>query len=134
MKRRIRKEPRRFPGRFRMFWYTGAESPALKDEDDTEGVEKVGDRVEVGEATRGAVKTHVKALVVDGEVTVLGSCNADRASWWTSGEVGVVVLDKVWAEDVRRGLVKGLGGRWEEEEGMGELEEVEGSGRRVEEV
>lgn len=109
----------------------------MRDEEEDEeevmgGGEKWG-RVEVEGVTRGTVKTHVKAIVVDGEITVLGSANADRASWWTSGEVGVAVLDKEWAREVRRGLVRGLGGRWEEEEeGGGSLGEAE-EGREVQE-
>ena len=60
------------------------------------------------------VKTHVKALVVDGEVAVMGSANADRASWFTSQEVNVGVLDAEFAGEVEkrlRGEVRGKG-RW----------------------
>ena len=57
------------------------------------------------------VKTHVKALVVDGEVLVLGSANADRASWWTSQEVNVAVLDEGVAGMVEGRLREEVRGR-----------------------
>lgn len=39
------------------------------------------------------VKTHFKCVIVDAEIAVLGSGNMDRASWYTSQELGVAVLD-----------------------------------------
>lgn len=36
------------------------------------------------------VVSHIKTTVVDGEFLVLGSGNMDRASWWTSQELGVL--------------------------------------------
>ncbi|KAI5805789.1 hypothetical protein EDC01DRAFT_609761 [Geopyxis carbonaria] len=113
----------RGPGQVGVWYYTGAASGAAGG---------------AGEGVRAeeAVKSHVKALIVDGEVTVLGSANADRASWWTSQEVNVAVLDTGFAGEVRRELVRGLGGRLEWV-GLGggergeRLEEVEGGGEGV---
>lgn len=36
------------------------------------------------------IKNHFKMTMVDGEYLVLGSGNMDRASWWTSQELGVL--------------------------------------------
>ncbi|CCX14297.1 hypothetical protein FPQ18DRAFT_313219 [Pyronema domesticum] len=70
------------------------------------------------------VKSHVKAMIADGEITILGSANGDRASWYTSQEVNVAVFDKEFAERTRRELVQGArGGRLECVAGDGELEE-----------
>ncbi|KAH8147956.1 uncharacterized protein LAJ45_08057 [Morchella importuna] len=60
-----------------------------------------------------AVKSHVKAMIIDGRITVVGSANADRASWYTSQEVNVAVFAEGFAKEVRRELVQGLGGRLE---------------------
>lgn len=45
------------------------------------------------------VKSHLKLTMVDGEVAVFGSGNLDRASWWTSQELGLALTD---SEVVRR--------------------------------
>ena len=58
-----------------------------------------------------ARQSHVKAMIVDNEVTVVGSANGDRASWFTSGEVNVMVLDENFAKGVRDSLQKGVGSR-----------------------
>jgi len=58
-----------------------------------------------------ARQSHVKAMIVDGEVAVVGSANGDRASWFTSGEVNVMVLDESFARGVKDSLEKGVGSR-----------------------
>ncbi|KAK3498964.1 uncharacterized protein B0T23DRAFT_4884 [Neurospora hispaniola] len=50
------------------------------------------------------VHTHLKLTIVDGEFTVLGSGNMDRASWYTSQELGVLFHDAAFAESVREGV------------------------------
>ncbi len=66
------------------------------------------------------VKSHLKLTVVDGYVTVLGSGNMDRASWYTSQELGVAFLSRDLAAlvlgRVRNSLGAGLAieGRVEE--------------------
>lgn len=52
-----------------------------------------------GEECGEPQQSHLKMTVVDGEVLVLGSGNLDRASWFTSQELGVAVFG---AEVVRR--------------------------------
>jgi len=60
------------------------------------------------------VKSHLKLTVVDEETVVLGSGNMDRASWYTSQELGVAFLSKELASQVL-GIVKEcLVGRVEE--------------------
>lgn len=83
-----------------VYYYTGA--AAVKREEE-----------QAGHVMRQAVKSHVKALVVDDRITVLGSANGDRASWYTSQEVNVAVFSEEFAGVVRRDLVSGLGGRLE---------------------
>lgn len=63
------------------------------------------------------VKSHVKCTVIDGEVVVLGSGNMDRASWFTSQELGIAfygkeVVEVVWGslEGVMEGRVEGYFG------------------------
>jgi len=61
-------------------------------------------------------KSHLKCTIVDGEIVVLGSGNMDRASWYTSQELGVAVEGRdlvkgVWAkleEGLERGEVAGV--------------------------
>ena len=59
------------------------------------------------------VKSHLKFVCVDDEITVLGSGNMDRASWHTSQELGIAFFSKDLAkqlsksvEDVLRERVK----------------------------
>lgn len=74
----------------------------------------------------GLRKSHVKCTVVDGDgdggVVVLGSGNMDRASWFTSQELGVAIEDAAVVKDVWEQLEKRLEGKveryfgWEMEE------------------
>ena len=59
------------------------------------------------------VKLHLKCTIVDGEVAVLGSGNMDRASWYTSQELGIGVYDRDFAEKVATTVREGLAGRVE---------------------
>jgi len=73
-----------------------------------------------------AVKTHVKMLIVDEEVVMCGSGNADRASWVTSQEVNVGIFGgKETARALRQGLVDGLAGRIKVMEGCGWIKELD---------
>jgi hypothetical protein len=47
-----------------------------------------------GEEEGEPQQSHLKMMVVDDEVLVLGSGNLDRASWFTSQELGVAFFDK----------------------------------------
>jgi phosphatidylserine/phosphatidylglycerophosphate/cardiolipin synthase-like enzyme len=113
---------RRPPGLLAVWYYTGA-GPRPDSEFPSSAVQ-----VEVVHDTTATVKSHVKALIIDGEITVLGSANADRASWYTSQEVNVAVFAREFAGVVRRALVRGLGGRLERVAGVAMLgEEVVGA-------
>ncbi|CZS89005.1 uncharacterized protein RAG0_00500 [Rhynchosporium agropyri] len=57
------------------------------------------------------VKSHIKLVIVDEEVTVLGSGNMDRASWYTSQELGVAFFSKELASSIRKDVDGGLEGR-----------------------
>lgn len=47
------------------------------------------------------VQSHLKLTIIDSEITVLGSGNMDRASWYTSQELGVAFISKEFAERIR---------------------------------
>jgi len=57
------------------------------------------------------VKSHLKCVIVDEEITVLGSGNMDRASWFTSQELGVAFLSSDIARGIKRCVKEGLEGR-----------------------
>jgi len=59
------------------------------------------------------VKCRVKCTVVDERVVVLGSGNMDRASWFTSQEIGVAIQDGEVAAQVKEELERALEGRVE---------------------
>ncbi|OAA65668.1 phospholipase d/transphosphatidylase [Niveomyces insectorum RCEF 264] len=60
------------------------------------------------------VKSHLKLTIVDGEHTVLGSGNMDRASWYTSQELGVLFHDAGFAHHVQTAVNRVLDGRLDE--------------------
>jgi phosphatidylserine/phosphatidylglycerophosphate/cardiolipin synthase-like enzyme len=47
------------------------------------------------------VQSHLKLTVIDGEWTVLGSGNMDRASWYTSQELGLAFFSEAFARQVQ---------------------------------
>jgi phosphatidylserine/phosphatidylglycerophosphate/cardiolipin synthase-like enzyme len=49
--------------------------------------------------------------IVDEEVLILGSGNLDRASWFTSQELGVAFFDKVMVTNVGEAVDEGIQGR-----------------------
>jgi len=49
---------------------------------------------------------------VDEEITVLGSGNMDRASWFTSQELGVAIFSQDVAREVMACIGDGLEGRY----------------------
>ena len=55
--------------------------------------------------------SHLKLTIVDDELTVLGSGNMDRASWYTSQELGVLIHDRGFAQSVKLGVDNVLVGR-----------------------
>ncbi|MCJ1475168.1 hypothetical protein MMC13_003828 [Lambiella insularis] len=60
------------------------------------------------------VKCHIKCTVVDEEVIVLGSGNMDRASFFTSQELGVALYGRQLVGTIWNRIQEGLSGRVEE--------------------
>lgn len=56
-------------------------------------------------------QSHLKLTIVDGEVVVLGSGNLDRASWFTSQELGVAFFGAEVVSQVEGAVGKGMVGR-----------------------
>ncbi len=56
-------------------------------------------------------QSHLKLTIVDEEVVVLGSGNLDRASWFTSQELGVAFFNKEVAKQVAITVDEGMAGR-----------------------
>lgn len=84
-----------------------------------EGRPEIGSlEIEYYEPRRGGVaqggepaQSHLKLLVVDGELVVLGSGNLDRASWYTSQELGIAFFSRELAGTVMGALGEVLEGR-----------------------
>lgn len=57
------------------------------------------------------VQSHLKLTIVDNIIVVLGSGNMDRASWYTSQELGVAFYSKELSVEVSRLLAIELEGR-----------------------
>ncbi|KAH9985514.1 hypothetical protein F4779DRAFT_318058 [Xylariaceae sp. FL0662B] len=57
------------------------------------------------------VHSHLKLTIIDGQFTVLGSGNMDRASWFTSQELGILFESTEFATAVNEALGKILDGR-----------------------
>lgn len=57
------------------------------------------------------VKLHLKLMIVDNETVLLGSGNQDRASWYTSQELGVCLSSAEVAEAVSKAVENRLSGR-----------------------
>jgi phosphatidylserine/phosphatidylglycerophosphate/cardiolipin synthase-like enzyme len=53
-------------------------------------------------------KSHIKLTVVDDWITVLGSGNMDRASWYTSQELGIAFFSREVAGCVLKGVREAL--------------------------
>ena len=56
-------------------------------------------------------RTHIKCSTIDDKVVVLGSGNMDRASWYTSQELGVAIE----GEEVVKSVWKAIEGSFDEE-------------------
>ncbi|PSN68301.1 phospholipase D/nuclease [Corynespora cassiicola Philippines] len=56
-------------------------------------------------------QSHLKLMIVDDEVLLLGSGNLDRASWFTSQELGVAFFDNALVENVKKVLDSAMEGR-----------------------
>ncbi|KAG9577572.1 hypothetical protein KCU77_g12375, partial [Aureobasidium melanogenum] len=56
-------------------------------------------------------QSHLKCTIVDQELVILGSGNLDRASWYTSQELGVAFFDQSFARRLLGSLTSVLQGR-----------------------
>lgn len=59
------------------------------------------------------VHDHIKLTIVDRKHTVLGSGNMDRASWFTSQELGILIHSDAFAEAIRTTVDRVVQGRLE---------------------
>jgi len=57
------------------------------------------------------VHSHLKLTVIDDEHTILGSGNMDRASWFTSQELGILFHDGHFAQEIMTAVRSVLDGR-----------------------
>ena len=57
------------------------------------------------------MQSHLKLTIVDSEWVVLGSGNMDRASWYTSQEVGIAFRSQDLAREIKRTVDGQLDGR-----------------------
>jgi len=57
------------------------------------------------------VKSHLKLTIVDDDIVVLGSGNMDRASWYTSQELGIAFFSRDMAKEIRESVEQHLDGR-----------------------
>lgn len=57
------------------------------------------------------VHSHLKLTIFDGQHVVLGSGNMDRASWFTSQELGILIKDANFAKTIKRTVDTALRGR-----------------------
>ena len=64
-----------------------------------------------GSDAESPVKSHVKCTIVDDSVIVLGSGNQDRASWFTSQELGIAIQDEEAARHIGGQIKDGLKGK-----------------------
>lgn len=59
------------------------------------------------------VHDHLKLTIVDGKHTVLGSGNMDRASWFTSQELGILIHSATFSAAIRNTVDRVMEGRLE---------------------
>lgn len=64
-----------------------------------------------GKGEKEPKQSHLKCTIVDEELVILGSGNLDRASWYTSQELGVAFFDERFAKKLRGDLERVLEGR-----------------------
>ncbi|KAK5120753.1 hypothetical protein LTR85_006111 [Meristemomyces frigidus] len=65
------------------------------------------------EARGEPVQSHLKLTIVDDRIAVHGSGNMDRASWYTSQELGVALISAELVSEIKGCLALAMGGRSE---------------------
>lgn len=73
--------------------------------------EPLGGSKKRGEERGEPQQSHLKMTIVDNEVIVLGSGNLDRASWFTSQELGVAFCDKAMVKRAADAVDEAMQGR-----------------------
>lgn len=73
--------------------------------------EPIGGPKSKGQENGEPQQSHLKMTIVDDEVVVLGSGNLDRASWYTSQELGVAFFDKDVVGRVAKAVDEAMQGR-----------------------
>jgi phosphatidylserine/phosphatidylglycerophosphate/cardiolipin synthase-like enzyme len=73
--------------------------------------EPIGGPKKRGQEEGEPQQSHLKMMIVDDEVVVLGSGNLDRASWFTSQELGVAFFNKEVVKKVGNAVDEGTQGR-----------------------
>jgi len=92
----------------------------LKSQKDPEAYPRPGEltvfffKARVGSGEGDPVQSHIKLSIIDDEIVVLGSQNLDRASWFTSQELGVAFKSREMASEVKSILEKAMTGRREQ--------------------
>lgn len=97
---------RQQPGRLRISYFRPrrtAKSPTAE--------ERLGRSRTCLDTPEEPVHSHLKLTIVDGEHTVLGSGNMDRASWYTSQELGVLFESREFASATMAAVTQVLDGR-----------------------
>ena len=84
----------------------------FEDEENRVGVRIIGS-LQIGyySPTIKYKRTHIKCSTIDDRIVILGSGNMDRASWYTSQELGVAIE----GEEVVNGVWKAIEGSFDEE-------------------
>ncbi|EGS18472.1 uncharacterized protein CTHT_0050740 [Thermochaetoides thermophila DSM 1495] len=95
------------PGRLRVAYFHSRSHPVDSVYHDESGAHAVSSSADSEEP----VHSHLKLMIVDDEYVMLGSGNMDRASWYTSQELGVMFHSRELAEQIRGGLDDVLEGR-----------------------
>jgi phosphatidylserine/phosphatidylglycerophosphate/cardiolipin synthase-like enzyme len=57
--------------------------------------------------------SHLKLTIFDHEIVILGSGNMDRASWYTSQELGILLHDRGFAGAVKSCVMQVMDGRFD---------------------
>ncbi|KAI8958249.1 phospholipase D/nuclease [Daldinia sp. FL1419] len=65
------------------------------------------------ETTEEPVQSHLKLTIIDAQYVILGSGNMDRASWFTSQELGILFHSREFATAVSTSVFSTLSGRRE---------------------
>ncbi|RMY52852.1 hypothetical protein D0865_05569 [Hortaea werneckii] len=89
------------------------ESGMIGEDAGTLRIEYYRPRAGEGRAPSEPVQSHLKLTIVDDRIAVHGSGNMDRASWYTSQELGVAFISSELVSSIKGGLAEAMQGRSE---------------------